>query len=91
MSEERTLVLVEGDSDAAALRALARLLGCDLDRRRIHIQSARGISNFSRLLVEFLRTHPGARFCGLYDTADERHVRRASAPLSRQPLDDARD
>ena len=36
----QTLVLVEGDSDAAALRALAGLFGCDLDPHRIHIQSA---------------------------------------------------
>ena len=75
----QTLVLVEGDSDAAALRALAGLLGCDLDPHRIHIQSAHGVTNFSRLLVEFLSTHPGARFCGMYDAADERHVRRALA------------
>ena len=75
----RTLVLVEGDSDAAALRALAGLLGCDLDSHQIHILSAHGVTNFSRLLVEFLCTHPGARVCGLYDTADEQHVRRALA------------
>ena len=75
----RTLVLVEGDSDAAALRALARLLNCDLDPHRIYIKSAHGVTNFSRLLVEFLCTHPGARFCGMYDAADERHVRRALA------------
>jgi hypothetical protein len=75
----QTLVLVEGDSDAAALRALAGLLGCDLDPHRIQIQSAKGVTNFSHLLVEFLCAHPRARFCGMYDTADERHVRRALA------------
>lgn len=75
----RTLVLVEGDSDAAALRALAGLLGFDLDSHQIHIRSAHGVTNFSRLLVEFLCTHPGARVCGMYDTADERHIRRALA------------
>lgn len=74
-----TLVLVEGDSDAAALRALAGLLGCELDPHRIHIRSAHGVSNFSRLLVEFLSAYPGSRFCGMYDAADERHVRRALA------------
>src|SRR5688572_12820915 len=75
----RTLVLVEGDSDAAALRALALLLRCDLDALRIHVQSAHGVTNFSRLLVEFLCTHRGARLFGMYDAADERHVRRALA------------
>jgi hypothetical protein len=75
----RMLVLVEGESDAAALRALARLLDFDLAPHGIDIQPAHGVSNFSRLLVEFLSTHPGAGFCGLYDTTDERHVRRALA------------
>ena len=74
-----TLVLVEGDSDAAALRALAALLGCDLDRHHVHIVPAHGVTNFSRLLVELSSAHPGARSCGLYDAADEGHVRRALA------------
>ena len=77
----RTLVLVEGESDAAAVRALARLIGCDLERptQRIQICSASGVTNFARVLADFLRTHPNADSCGLYDIADERHVRRALA------------
>jgi hypothetical protein len=75
----RTLVLVEGDSDAAAIRALADLIGCDLGLHHIRIWSADGITNFARVLAEFVRTHPGAEFCGMYDVADERHVRRALA------------
>jgi hypothetical protein len=75
----RTLVLVEGNSDAGAVRALAGLLGCDLDLHHIQIRSADGVTNFSQLLAEFVRTHPGAKFCGMYDVADERHVRRALA------------
>ena len=75
----QTLVLVEGDSDAAALRALAGLLRCDLEAHRIQIRSAHGVTNYPRLLAEFLRAHPGARICGMYDAADERHVRRAIA------------
>lgn len=82
----QTLVLVEGDSDAAALRALAGLVGCDLDSHQVHIRSAHGVTNFSRLLAEFLGTHPGARVCGMYDTADERHVRRALA-CAAMPID----
>ncbi|MGH8524054.1 MAG: ATP-dependent endonuclease, partial [Gammaproteobacteria bacterium] len=31
------------------------------------------------MLSDFLRAHPDARFCGLYDIADEGHVRRALA------------
>ena len=73
------LVLVEGESDAAAVEALAGLVGCDLGSRRIEIRSAGGVTNFSRVLAEFVRTHPGAGFCGMYDVADEWHVRRALA------------
>jgi hypothetical protein len=65
-------VLVEGNSDAGAVRALAGLLGCVLDLRHIQIRSADGVTNFSRLLAEFVRTRPGAKFCGMYDLADER-------------------
>jgi hypothetical protein len=78
----RTLVLVEGDSDAAAVRALADLLGVDLDRQRCQICSADGVTNFSRVLADFACTHPGADVCGMYDVADERHVRRALANLA---------
>jgi Overcoming lysogenization defect protein-like, TOPRIM domain len=77
MADIGTLVLVEGRSDAAAVRALADLLGCDLGLRRIQISSAGGVTNFSQVLVDFVRMHPGANFCGMYDVADEWHVRRA--------------
>lgn len=43
------------------------------------MRPAHGVTNFSRLLAEFSRAHPAARCCGLYDVADERHVRRALA------------
>ena len=75
----RTLVLVEGDSDAGAVRALADRLGCDLDSYQTQVCSANGVTNFPRLLAELVRTHPGAKFCGMYDVADEWHVRRALA------------
>lgn len=78
----RMLVLVEGDSDAGAVRALANLIGCDLYSHHIHIWSAHGVTNFSRMLADFVRTHQGAAFCGMYDVADERHVRRALAHAS---------
>jgi len=74
-----TLVLVEGDSDAGAVHALADRIGCDLGLHHIQIRSADGVTNFSRVLTELVRTHPGAEFCGMYDVADERHVRRALA------------
>ena len=75
----RTLVLVEGESDAAAVRALAARIGCDPGSRGVEIRSAAGVTNFPRVLAELVRAHPGADVCGMYDVADERHVRRALA------------
>jgi hypothetical protein len=75
----RTLVLVEGESDAAAVRALAARIGCDLQSCGAEIHVAEGVSNFSRVLRDLVRAHPGAAFCGMYDAADARHVRRAIA------------
>jgi hypothetical protein len=72
-----TLVLVEGDSDAAAVRALSELIGCDLGLAHIQIRSSAGVTNFSRVLEGFVHEHPNAGICGMYDTADEWHVRRA--------------
>ena len=73
------LVLVEGDSDAAAVGALAELLECDLESHRIQVVPASGVTNFSRLLTAFVHEHPAAKFCGMYVVAGERHVRRALA------------
>ena len=75
----RTLVLVEGESDANAVRTLAGRVGCDLLLRRIDVVPAAGVTNFARTLVEYLRANPDARTCGMYDAADEWHVRRALA------------
>ena len=72
-------MLVEGDSDAAAVRALAALIGCDLDLHHIEVRAASGVTNFPRVLAGFVRAHPAATFCGLYDAAEERFVRRALA------------
>src|SRR4029453_10190875 len=75
----RTLVLVEGDSDAGAVRALADLIGCDLASHHIEILSTGGVTNFAQVLADFIRSHPTSEFCGMYDVADEWHVRRALA------------
>lgn len=71
------LVLVEGASDAEAVRALAGLIGCDLDAGGIELRPAAGITNFPQVLGDYLQRHPGATVCGLYDAADAHHVRRA--------------
>jgi hypothetical protein len=79
MPDIHTLVLVEGDSDAAAVRALAGLFGRDLNADSVQIYSAGGVTNFSQALSELARAYPHASVCGLYDIAEERHVRRALA------------
>lgn len=87
----RTLVLVEGESDAAAVRALADHIGCDPELERVEIRPAGGVRNFPRVLADFVRAHPGAGVCGMYDLADERYVRRALAgvaiPVADGPLE----
>jgi hypothetical protein len=70
-------VLVEGDSDAAAVGALARRGGLDLDARAVRVTSAAGVTNFPALLAGFRRSWPDAAVVGLYDEAEEHHVRRA--------------
>jgi hypothetical protein len=84
----RTFVLVEGESDVAAVRTLAARIGCDLASHRIEIRSAGGVTNFSKVLVEFVRAHPDVDFCGMYDVADEWHVRRALANAAIPIADD---
>jgi len=81
-TSSRALLLVEGDSDAEAIRALAHRIGCDLDALHIRVKPAHGVTNFPRLLAEFLRTNPDAKLLGMYDVADEHHVRRALARVS---------
>jgi len=77
MSDIHTFVLVEGESDAAAVRALAGLFGHDLGSGSIRICPVGGVTNFPQALSELTRAHPGSSFCGLYDIAEERYVRRA--------------
>ena len=77
MSDIPTLVLVEGESDAAAVRALLDRLGLDAISQHLQVSPAAGVTNFSKVLAAFARAHPGARLCGIYDSADEWHVRHA--------------
>ena len=67
----RTLVLVEGESDAAAVDTLSRRSGMDISSHGIRISSAGGVGKFPRILEEFVRVHPTAHFCGMYDAAGD--------------------
>jgi len=67
----RTVVLVEGASDAAALVTLAARLGRSLDT--VDLVAMGGVTNLGR----YLERHRGDRVAGLYDAGEERFVRRS--------------
>lgn len=77
MDRPRSFVIVEGDSDAAAVRALAHRLGRDLAAEGVEVRVAHGVTNYPKLVDQLRRRRPSARIVGLYDEAEERHVRRA--------------
>jgi hypothetical protein len=77
--EERSVVLVEGPSDAGAVRALARRQGRDLDAEGVSIVPIGGYGNVGRFLERYGPAGLGARLAGLYDAPEERHFQRALA------------
>jgi len=71
-----TIVLVEGDSDVAAVETLA----ARFHRSRsdgLQVLSAQGVTNYRRLLTRVRVDHPHRRVVGLYDEPEEHVVRRA--------------
>lgn len=74
-AELRSVVLVEGPSDAAAVQALAQRLGHDLEAEGVSVVPIGGYGNLRR----FVEQYRGVRLAGLYDAPEERHVRRALA------------
>jgi hypothetical protein len=79
-----TVILVEGESDKAALEAAAEVLGFELSSTSILVMD--GATNAVRLLGETVSG--GGRVAGLYDVAEEAHIVRA---LSTAGLTDGRD
>ena len=77
--EFRSLVLVEGPSDAAAVRALAGRQGHDLDAEGVQIEAMGGYGNLPRFLERYGPTGLGIRLAGLYDAPEERHFARGLA------------
>jgi hypothetical protein len=75
----QSAVLVEGKSDGAAVQALARRLGHDLDAERVSVVAMGGYGNFGRFLERYGPGGLGVRLAGLYDAPEERHFRRALA------------
>jgi len=74
-----SVVLVEGPSDAAAVRALARRRSHDLDAAGISIEAMGGYGNLGRFLERYGPSGLGVRLAGLYDAPEERHFRRGLA------------
>lgn len=75
-AELRSIVLVEGPSDGAAVRALARRQGRDLDAEGVSVVAMGGYGNIGRFLERYGPAGLGARLAGLYDVGEERHFRR---------------
>ena len=74
---------MEGDSDRAALVALAPRFGVDLDAEQITVTVIGGAGNFGRAIAE--TAAQGHRVGGLYDEAEERFV---AGALNRQEGED---
>ncbi|WP_370619898.1 TOPRIM nucleotidyl transferase/hydrolase domain-containing protein [Mumia qirimensis] len=76
MSTPRAIVLVEGNSDRAALHTLAGRLGRDLATERVEVVSMGGITNTRAFASHFGPRGLGLPLTGLYDAADEPKLRR---------------
>ncbi|MCO1656734.1 TOPRIM nucleotidyl transferase/hydrolase domain-containing protein [Pseudonocardia humida] len=72
----RAVVLLEGESDRAALLALAVLRGRDLAAEGVAVLAMGGITNIGHFLDRFGPTGCGITVAGLCDAGEERHVRR---------------
>jgi hypothetical protein len=75
----RSVVLVEGPSDAAAVQALARRRGHDLNAEGVWVVAMGGYGNLGRFLERYGPAGLGVRLAGLYDAPEERHFRRGLA------------
>jgi hypothetical protein len=75
----RSVVLVEGPSDAAAIQALARRLGHDPEAEGLSVVAMGGYGNVGRFLERYGPAGLGIRLAGLYDAPEERHFRRGLA------------
>ena len=69
-------MLVEGESDREAVLALASARGADLDRNGIAVLAMGGVTNVARYVAELGPPGEGLRLTGLYDSGEERFVRR---------------
>ncbi len=87
-----TVVLVEGDSDAAAVSTIAARVGT-AHALGLQVVSANGVTNYRRLIARIRIDHPTCRIVGVYDEPEERVVGRAlesvgpGSPVGRADLE----
>ncbi len=81
-------MLLEGVSDVAAIRAVARL--CAVDLRTVTLANLHGVTNVYRVLVQLHRDAPDTEILGLCDIGEVRFVQRALAAIGR-PVRDVTD
>jgi hypothetical protein len=75
----RTVVLVEGHSDAVALHTLAERRGRDLAAERIEVLAMGGITNTRAFASRYGPRGLGVPLAGLYDAAEEAKLRHGLA------------
>lgn len=85
--DERTVVLVEGESDRRALAVAARRLGHDLAASGADVVPMDGITNLRRHLAELDARSAPPRILGLFDIGERGHVARMLAATGRGPAD----
>jgi hypothetical protein len=71
--QQAVVVLVEGESDRAAVLALAARRGAGLDATGVVAMG--GVTNVARYVAELGPAGAGRRLAGLYDAGEERFVR----------------
>jgi hypothetical protein len=79
------VVLVEGESDRAAVVTLARRLGRDLEGQGIEVVAMGGITNTRSFALRYGPQGLGVPLAGLYDVADEDKLRRGLAVAGVDP------
>ena len=77
MGRRPLVILVEGPSDVASLRALAASRGLDQAQHDFQLVSMGGVTNIRHHLTRLETEHPSARRAGLCDGPEERFFARA--------------
>ncbi|HET7690127.1 MAG TPA: TOPRIM nucleotidyl transferase/hydrolase domain-containing protein [Nocardioidaceae bacterium] len=85
MTRPRAVVLVEGESDRAALLTLAARRGRDLAAEGIEVVAMGGITNTRSFALRYGPHGLDVPLAGLYDAADEDKLRRGLATAGVEP------